>query len=58
VGRLRAAGYLVHTQAIPIEITPKNRLLLAEPRSTSAGSEPGGESTTKSLVRAPSDRAE
>ena len=29
--RLRAAGYRVHTQAIPAEITPKNRLLLGEP---------------------------
>lgn len=27
--RLRAAGYEVRTQAIPAEITPKNRLLLA-----------------------------
>ena len=30
-GRLRAAGYFVHTQTIPAQITPKNRLLLAEP---------------------------
>jgi hypothetical protein len=30
-GRLRAAGYHVHTQIIPASITPKNRLLLAEP---------------------------
>jgi hypothetical protein len=29
--RLSAAGYHVHTQTIPAEITPKNRLLLAEP---------------------------
>jgi hypothetical protein len=30
--RLRSHGYQVYTQYIPIEITPKNRLLLAEPR--------------------------
>ncbi len=29
--RLRAAGFVVHTQTIPATITPKNRLLLAEP---------------------------
>ncbi len=29
--RLRAAGYGIHTQRIPGDITPKNRLLLAEP---------------------------
>lgn len=29
--RLRAEGYRVRTQTIPAEITPKNRLLLAEP---------------------------
>jgi hypothetical protein len=29
--RLRAAGYRLVTQTIPAEITPKNRLLLAEP---------------------------
>jgi SAM-dependent methyltransferase len=29
--RLRSAGYHVHTQTIPAAITPKNRLLLAEP---------------------------
>lgn len=31
VTRLRASGYRVYTQTIPAEITPKNRLLLAEP---------------------------
>ena len=31
-GRLRAHGYTVHTQTIPSAITPKNRLLLAEPQ--------------------------
>ncbi|MEI9952564.1 MAG: methyltransferase [Pseudomonadota bacterium] len=31
VARLRGHGYSVHTQSIPAEITPKNRLLLAEP---------------------------
>jgi hypothetical protein len=31
VTRLQAAGYRVVTQTIPAEITPKNRLLLAEP---------------------------
>ncbi len=29
--RLKAEGYRVRTQAIPTEITPKNRLLLGEP---------------------------
>jgi SAM-dependent methyltransferase len=29
--RLRSAGYHVHTQTIPADITPKNRLLLGEP---------------------------
>jgi SAM-dependent methyltransferase len=31
VGRLRQAGYRVITQLIPGDITPKNRLILAEP---------------------------
>jgi SAM-dependent methyltransferase len=31
VARLRSAGYRVFTQQIPGDITPKNRLLLAEP---------------------------
>jgi hypothetical protein len=34
--RLRAAGYRVHTQSIPIDITPKNRLLLGAPGELSA----------------------
>lgn len=29
--KLRARGYRVYTQSIPADITPKNRLLLAEP---------------------------
>lgn len=29
--KLSAAGYRVHTQTIPLQITPKNRLLLASP---------------------------
>jgi SAM-dependent methyltransferase len=35
-GRLRAGGYRVYTQTIPSDITPKNRLLLAEPASFKA----------------------
>jgi hypothetical protein len=31
--RLRGYGYTVHTHTIPAEITPKNRLLLGEPRA-------------------------
>lgn len=31
VARLQTAGYRVHTQTIPAEITPKNRLLIAVP---------------------------
>lgn len=34
VARLRAHDYAVHTQLIAAHITPKNRLLLAEPRAT------------------------
>ena len=36
--RLQRAGYRVWTQAIPAEITPKNRLLIGEPRPQSQGS--------------------
>ena len=36
--RLQSRGYRVWTQSIPAEITPKNRLLLAEPASQQAGS--------------------
>jgi hypothetical protein len=32
VARLRGHGFSVHTQTVPASITPKNRLLLAEPR--------------------------
>lgn len=38
--RLRAAGYDVRTQHIPVEITPKNRLLIARPHSTKARTSP------------------
>jgi hypothetical protein len=31
VARLRAAGYTVKMQNIPAEVTPKNRLIMAEP---------------------------
>lgn len=33
VAWLRGAGYRVHTQTIPTEITPKNRLLIAAPEA-------------------------
>lgn len=36
--RLRTQGYEVHTQLIPADITPKNRLLIAEPASLSCTS--------------------
>ena len=38
-GRLRAGGYRVMTQQIPSDITPKNRLLLAEPEKLTQTSE-------------------
>lgn len=34
--RLRSEGYAVYTQLIPAEITPKNRLLMAEPLTAAA----------------------
>jgi hypothetical protein len=34
--RLRDSGYVVYTQLIPQTITPKNRLLMAEPRPRTA----------------------
>ena len=37
--RLRACGYAVHTQTIPAEITPKNRLLFGDPGAS--GKRPG-----------------
>ena len=33
VSRLNSQGYRVRTQTIPAEITPKNRLILADPRA-------------------------
>jgi SAM-dependent methyltransferase len=39
-GRLREAGYRVFTQLIPGDITPKNRLLLAEAEHTAKGRSP------------------
>lgn len=40
VARLRVQGYRVFTQRIPGDITPKNRLLLAEPALATSGSAP------------------
>ena len=40
VARLREQGYRVFTQLIPGDITPKNRLLLAEPAATISGAVP------------------
>jgi hypothetical protein len=40
VERLERAGYRVWTQAIPVAITPKNRLLLAAPHQAEAGVTP------------------
>ena len=37
IERLRAGGYRVMTQQIPGDITPKNRLLMAEPVETKKG---------------------
>lgn len=31
--RMREQGYLIHTQCIPADITPKNRLLMGEPEA-------------------------
>ncbi len=42
-GRLRAAGYRVHTATIPAEITPQNRILLGMPPSGGAAEVQGGE---------------
>ena len=39
-GRLREAGYRVYTQLIPGDITPKNRLLMAEAEQTAKGGAP------------------
>jgi hypothetical protein len=38
--RLRSHGYRVYTQTIPLDITPKNRLLLAEQNTHPAASRP------------------
>jgi hypothetical protein len=40
VSRLRAQGYKVYTQLIPGDITPKNRLLMAEPGLQGKGFKP------------------
>jgi Methyltransferase domain len=37
--RLRSAGYQVHTQSIPADVTPKNRLLLAVASAADGGQE-------------------
>jgi hypothetical protein len=33
--RLQQAGYRTHTQEIPVEVTPKNRLLMGAPEHAS-----------------------
>ena len=40
VVRLQQQGYRIWTQAIPVEITPKNRLLLGAPQPTTIGPSP------------------
>jgi hypothetical protein len=45
VARLQAGGYRVRTQVIPANITPKNRLILAEPIRQTADRGPRGIAT-------------
>lgn len=53
--RLSAMGYRIWTQTIPAGITPKNRLLLGEPRSPEGAAKSAAARATASAMASPND---